>query len=99
MKTLIYGYVRVTDDLADDELQQLERGLEKLAEAEGFCLTETCYEDQLGYYGTFYQLLAEMKQAAVRHVVVPSLDHLSPHPRFENRCSCAWTRQVYGSGG
>lgn len=87
MKSLAYGYLRVTDELDDEEIQQLERGLEKLAEVEGFCLTETRYEYQAGYYGTFYQLLGEMKRAAVRymqaricHVVVPSLDHLSPHP-------------------
>ncbi len=78
-KPLIYGYLRVTD-LADDELQQLERGLEKLAEAEGFCLTETRYEHQPGYYDTFYQLTQELKRTQVPHVVLPSLDHLSAHP-------------------
>ncbi|MGB9046613.1 MAG: recombinase family protein [Pseudonocardiaceae bacterium] len=79
MKRLIYGYLRVTNDLEDDELQRLEGGLEKLAEAEGFCLAETRYEYQPGYYGTFYQLTAELRRTQVRHVVVPSLDHLSPH--------------------
>ncbi|MGH3811980.1 MAG: recombinase family protein [Pseudonocardiaceae bacterium] len=80
MKPLIYGYLRVTDDLEDHELLQLECGLEKLAEAEGFCLTETRYESQPGYYGTFYELSDQLKQAQVHHVVVPSLGHLSSHP-------------------
>jgi hypothetical protein len=84
VKPLMYGYLRVTD-LEDDELQQLERGLEKLAEAEGFCLTETRYEYQPGYYGTFYQLTAELKRADVHHVAVPSLDHLSPHPLLRDQ--------------
>lgn len=75
----MYGYLRVTD-LADDEVQQLECGLEKLAEAEGFCLAEVRYEHQVGCYGTFYPLLAEMTGAAVRHLVVPSLDHVASHP-------------------
>jgi hypothetical protein len=39
VKPLMYGYLRITE-LADDEVQQLECALEKLAEAEGFCLTE-----------------------------------------------------------
>lgn len=89
---LAYGYLRVTQDLADDEIRQQEQGLEKLAEAEGFCLTEICYEYQPGYYGTFYHLLGEMKWAAVRdgqarrcHVVVPSLDHLSTHPLLRDQ--------------
>ncbi len=78
MKPLIYGYLRATDDLPD--LQQLERGLEKLAEAEGFRLTKTWHEHQPGYYGTFYQLTAELKRAQACRLVVPSLDHLSTHP-------------------
>jgi hypothetical protein len=80
MKPLIYGYLRVTEDLEDDELQHLERGIEKLAEAEGFCIPETRYEHQPGYYTTFYQLTAELKQAQESHLIVPSLDHLSTHP-------------------
>jgi hypothetical protein len=51
-----YGYLRVTDELDDEEIRRLELGLEKLAEAEGLCLAETCYEYQPGYYGTFSQL-------------------------------------------
>jgi DNA invertase Pin-like site-specific DNA recombinase len=85
IKPLIYGYVRVTEDLADDELQQLECGLEKLAEAEGYCLTETRYEYQPGYYGTFYRLIAELKRTQIRHMVVPSLDHLSAHPLLRDQ--------------
>jgi hypothetical protein len=84
VKPVISGYLRVTD-LEDDEVQQLECGLEKLAEADGFRLTETRYEDQPGYYGTFYQLTAELKQADVHHVAVPSLDHLPPHPLLRDQ--------------
>jgi hypothetical protein len=79
VKPLMYGYLRVTD-LADDDVQQLECGLRKLAEAEGFCLAEVHYEQQPGCYGTCYRLIAELKQAPVCHLVVPSLDHLSTHP-------------------
>lgn len=80
MKPLAYGYLRVTKDLDDEEIRQLESGLQKLAEAEGFCLIETRYEYQLGDYGTFYRLTDELKRVQVHHVLVPSLDHLSPHP-------------------
>lgn len=80
MKPLIYGYIRVTADLADDEVQQLECGLAKLAEAEGLHLTEIRSEYQPGYYGTLHELARELKRTTERHVVVPSLDHLSTHP-------------------
>ena len=79
VKSLMYGYVRVTE-LADDEVQQLECGLRKLADAEGCCLAEIRYEYQAGCYRTFYGLLEELKQASVRQLVVPSLDHLASHP-------------------
>ena len=79
VEPLMYGYLRVTD-FTDDEIQQLECGLVKLAEAEGCCLAEIRYECQVGCYSTFYRLLTELMQAPVRQLVVPSLDHLSPHP-------------------
>lgn len=79
VKPLMYGYLRVTE-LADDEVQQLECGLQKLADAEGFCLAEVRYEYQPGFYRTFYRLLAELKRAPVRHLVVPSRDQLASHP-------------------
>jgi DNA invertase Pin-like site-specific DNA recombinase len=84
VKPLIYGYLRVTD-LEDDEVQQLERGLEKLAEAEGFCLAEIRYEPQPGHFGTLYRLIAELKHAPVRHLVVPSLNHLAAHPLLRDQ--------------
>lgn len=94
----MYGYVRIMD-LADDEVQQLEGGLRKLAEAEGCCLGEIRYEHQPGCYGTFYRLLAELKQASVRQLVVPSLDHLASHPRScGSSWSCACMRLTCGSG-
>ncbi len=87
MKPLIYGYIRVTEDRDDEEIRQLEGGLRKVAAAEGFCLTEICYEHQPGCYGTLYRLIEEFKQARIDPlraricpVVVPTLDHLSAHP-------------------
>lgn len=94
MKPLAYGYIRVTDDLTDDEVQQLEGKLRKLAEAEGFCLVEIRSEYQAAWYGTFYELIEDVKQAGMRpgplqarigSVVVPSLDHLSTHPRLREQ--------------
>jgi hypothetical protein len=76
---LAYGYLRV-EDCAEDEVRQLERGLRKLVEAEGFRLTQICTDDQPGDYGEFYHVIGELKQSLVHHLVMPSLDHLSPHP-------------------
>lgn len=75
-------------------MQQLEGELRKLAEAEGFCLVEIRSEYQAEWYGTFYELIKDVRQAGMRpgplqarigHVVVPSLDHLSTHPRLREQ--------------
>ncbi len=81
---LAYGYMRI-EYLNDEEIQQLECGLRKLTEAEGFFLIEICYEYQPGYYGTFYRLTEELMRAQVQHVVVPSLDHLATHPLLRDQ--------------
>jgi hypothetical protein len=76
-------YMRITDELTDEEIWQLERGLRKFAEAEGFLLATIHHEYESGHYGTFYELVAEVTRTQVRHVVLPSLAHLSGHPLLQ----------------
>ncbi len=85
MKPLIYGYLRVTDDLDDDEIRQRELGLEKLADAEGLCLATIYYEDVPIRQDAFNDLRRELKRAQAHHVVMPSLDHLSRHLILQDR--------------
>ncbi|MGH3752987.1 MAG: recombinase family protein [Pseudonocardiaceae bacterium] len=85
MKPLIYGYLRITDDLDDDEVRQMERGLKKLAEAEGFRLGTIYYEDVPSCQDAFNDLRRELKRAQAHHVVTPSLDHLSHHRILQDR--------------
>lgn len=80
IEPLAYGYLRLTDERDDEEIRQLELGLRKLAEAEGLWLTEMYCEYQPGYYGRFYELLEAMSKVRAGHVLVPALDHVSPHP-------------------
>jgi hypothetical protein len=81
VKPLMYGYLRVTDDLADEDICRMELGLQILADDEGFCFATTFYKYESGYHGSaFSELLAELKRAEAHHVVRPSVDHLSRHP-------------------
>ena len=84
LKPVIYGYLRVTDDLNDPEIRRMERGLHLLAETKGFCFATTFYEYQTGYHGAFHELTRELQRADVHHVVVPALDHLAQHPILRN---------------
>ncbi|MBX7268809.1 recombinase family protein [Micromonospora sp. Llam7] len=84
MKPLIYGYMRVGDDASDDQIDQAERTLREYADVEGFCYATTFYDDDSGSRSAFYELTAELQRAEARHVIVPSLDHLSRHPILLN---------------
>ena len=83
MKPLIYGYLRATDDLDDDEIRRRELGLEKLADAEGRCLATIYYECTPSRQGAVNDLQRELKRA--HHVVTPSLGHLSRHRILQDR--------------
>lgn len=80
MKPLLYGYLRVDDDPADAEIRRMERKLRNYAEAEGFCYAGTFHEYQSGRCGALDELVRELRRAEARHVVVPSMEHLSRHP-------------------
>lgn len=80
MKPLLYGYLRVDDDPADEELSRMERRLRRHAETEGFCYAGTFHEYQPGVYRALDELVEELRRAEARHVVVPSMEHVSRHP-------------------
>ena len=83
-KPLIYGYLRVTDDLDDHAIRRMERGLHLLAETKGFCFATTFHEYQPGYHGAFDELTRELQRAQAHNVVVPSLGHLAQHPMLQD---------------
>ncbi|MCF4119576.1 recombinase family protein [Antribacter sp. KLBMP9083] len=84
MKPLMYGYLRATVAPGDEEAERLERRLHELAEQEGFCFAATFRENRPGERGALSELTAELRRAEARHVVVPSLEHISRHPRVRD---------------
>ncbi|WP_206074379.1 recombinase family protein [Antribacter gilvus] len=84
LKPLMYGYLRVTDASCRDDVVEMEERLRRLAEAEGFCFATTFHESTPGQRGALNELTAELRRAEARHVVVPSLDHLSRYPRVRD---------------
>ncbi|MGH3566796.1 MAG: recombinase family protein [Pseudonocardia sp.] len=80
LPALIYGYLRVTDDLDDHAVRGMERGLQQRAETAGLCYATTFHDDQPGYHGGFDELVRELQRAQAQHVVVRCLGHLSEHP-------------------
>ena len=77
MKPLIYGYVRVTEDMQDTEVRSMEQELTTYADAEGYCLGTIFYEYDNGSQAAFAELLHELQRAEAHHVVVHSLEQLA----------------------
>ena len=100
MKPLMYGYMRVGEDTPVSDEQQMELVLKDFAQREGFCYATTFCEYVPGSQGAFTELTEELKRTEARHVIVPTLDHLSAHrmlrdsmvERLEiDASTCVWT--------
>lgn len=75
----MYGYMRAPDDVSDADLDRVVSEMQRFADTEGFCYATTFFEHQHGSRAAFDELIQELKRAEARHVVVPSLEHLSSH--------------------
>ncbi|MGL5866525.1 MAG: recombinase family protein [Dermatophilaceae bacterium] len=79
IQPLMYGYLRAPEEMPDDDLDRAVHHLQRYAETEGYCYATTFLEYEPGSQDAFAELIAELKRAEARHVVVPSLEHLSSH--------------------
>jgi hypothetical protein len=80
VKPSIYGYMRVADDMPDNDVEQTELVFRDYAERAGYCFVTTFCEYITGSQGAFVELIEELKRAEAHRVVVLGLDHLSAHP-------------------
>ncbi len=83
MKPLIYGYMRVTNEMDDQEVRLIEQQLITFAKAEGYCMGTIFYECG-GAMAALTELLEELGRTEARHVVVASLGQLSDHPLLQS---------------
>lgn len=80
LKPLIYGYMRVANDLPEADVEQMELVLRDYAEREGYCFVTTFCEYVGGSQGAFSELVDALKRAEAHHIIVPVLDHLAHNP-------------------
>lgn len=74
MKPLVYGYLRL--DVAGERIQECERRIELFADRHGYDLGMVFHERTYGRAGVD-ALIAELRRAQCRNVVVPDLEHLT----------------------
>ncbi|MFI5616878.1 recombinase family protein [Streptomyces sp. NPDC051567] len=77
MNPLIFGYMRVPDDMSDEEAKQKQDGLNAYAESNGFHLAAVFHEYVPGAQSAFAELVEVVKRAEAKHVVVPSYRELA----------------------
>jgi hypothetical protein len=69
--------MRVSGDADDDIVRGLEQGFRRFADDQGFSLASIFYEYHSGSYDAFDRLAETLRSTKTRHVVVPSIGHLS----------------------
>ncbi|MFE2374997.1 recombinase family protein [Streptomyces sp. NPDC059398] len=77
MNPLIFGYMRVPDDMSDQEAKQTQDDLHTYAEANGFQLATVFHEYASGAQSAFTELIEAVERAEAKHVVVPSYRELA----------------------
>lgn len=78
MKPLMYGYIKIESDTPDNDVRQMELVLKDYAEREGYDFGTIFYEYN-GDGRALAELVEELKRSEARHVVMPSISHLSTH--------------------
>lgn len=84
MNPLIFGYMRVPDDMSDEEAKQKQVALSTYAEKNGFHLAAVFYEYVPGAHAAFTELVAAVRHAEAKHVVVPSYRELALNRSLQN---------------
>ncbi|MCX4742771.1 recombinase family protein [Streptomyces antibioticus] len=74
---LLFGYMRVPDDMTDEEVQQKQNDMTRYAEVEGFTLATVFHEFVNGGINVFSEMAEAVQRAEARHVIVPSYRDLA----------------------
>lgn len=77
---LLLGYVRALPELADHAVNRLCEELTAFAEREGFVLLDIYVERKWLHVAAWDALVEHCARADVRHVVVPTYEHLHSLP-------------------
>ncbi|MFI9332054.1 recombinase family protein [Kitasatospora sp. NPDC052868] len=77
MRPLIFGYMRVPDDMPDEEVKLVEDQMLAYAEAQGGALGAVFHEFVHGSLSAFEELVRAVEQSGAPHAVVPSYRDLA----------------------
>lgn len=96
MNPLIFGYMRVPDDMSDEEAKQKQDSLSSYAEKNGFHLAAVYYEYVPGAQFAFTELVAAVRHAEAKHVIVSSYRELALNRSLQD---AMLTHLSYATGG
>lgn len=84
MNPLIFGYMRVPDDMSDEEAKQKQDDLSTYAGKNGFHLAAVFYEYVPGAQFAFTELVDAVRHAEAKHVIVSSYRELALNRSLQN---------------
>lgn len=96
MNPLIFGYMRVPDDMSDEEAKQKHDDLNAYAEINGYQLAAVFHEFVTGSQTAFTELVEAVQRAEAKHVVVPSYRELALNKSLQD---AMLTHLSYATGG
>ncbi|GAA2441153.1 hypothetical protein GCM10010433_47700 [Streptomyces pulveraceus] len=77
MNPLIFGHMRVPDDMTDEEAKRKQDDLNAYAEGNGFHLATVFHEYVPGAQSAFTELVEAVRHAGAKHVIVASYRELA----------------------
>ncbi|EGX58638.1 hypothetical protein SZN_16760 [Streptomyces zinciresistens K42] len=77
LNPLIFGYLRVPDDMSDEEAKNKQDDLNSYAETNGYRLVAVFHEYGTGAQTAFAELIQAVERAEAKHVVVPTYRELA----------------------
>lgn len=103
---LAFGYLRYLSDALDVQVAADEKAIKVYAARQWWVLEKIYVEEQAGMFAEFDKMLADAVAGNVRHLIVPSASHLSPHRLLRamlvehaaEKNLLIWSAHVNGSG-
>jgi hypothetical protein len=78
-RPLAFGYMSLHTQEVDEGLGELEAVMRERAEQDGYRFVTTFHEYPNGSFAGFYELMRALEKTGARHVIAPTLEHISSH--------------------
>lgn len=83
-RPLAFGYMSLLTQEVDEDLGELEAVMRERAEQDGYRFVTIFHEYPNGSFAGFSELVQALEKTGARHVIAPTLEHISSHSLILN---------------